>query len=775
MSTPAALIAQGLQHHRANRLDEAARLYGRAQALDPDDAEAPHLLGVLAQQRGDFVGSIALIERAIALKPAAHHFTNLANAYNQLGRSAEAKAAADQALQRDPSSWAALSNLGVAQRGLKQFEASAQSFRAAIALKPDHADAYSNLGVVLTELDRPDEAVVALDRAVALNPASAEAWLNLGNARLRRLAWADAVDAFQRAIALRPDYADAYANLGAAQKALGEHALAVESYAVAARLSPGSALALHNLGLILGDVRRFDEAVETLNRALGLDASSASMWVDFGNALYEQARTRNDASALSIYDLAAKAHRRALELKPDLVAGHYNLGLVLLDRGELDPAVAAFRSAIALRPDYAEGYCNLGHCLADLGRLDEAVAACQRALSLKPTLAEAQSTLGNVYIARGDLEAAELAYREAVILKPELAGGYCNLGVALFRQGRGQAALDAYDHALSLNPDSADAHWNRALVLLQRGEYAQGWAEYDWRLRRSRRIREDTRFTQPLWTGQPLNGETILLHTEQGLGDAIQCARFIPQMSRFGGEIVLQAPRALTSLFASIPGVAWVLADEDAPPPVACRLPLFSLPRLFAPAPDAVPAPIPYLSVAPERIALWADRLAGIGRGKLRVGVVWSGNVTSEAELGRSIPLSALAPLARPDVQLISLQKGYGVDQLDTAGAAMSVARLGPDYDAGDFADTAAVIEALDLIVSCDTSVAHLGGALGKPVWMAINAVADWRWLEGRTDTPWYPTMRLYRQPEPGDWAAVFRAMARDLLALARPLAARRS
>ncbi|MHB8284714.1 MAG: tetratricopeptide repeat protein [Caulobacteraceae bacterium] len=772
MNTPAALIAQGLQHHRANRLDEAKRLYLQAQALAPSDAQAPHLLGVLAQQGGDFAGSLILIERAIALSPAAHHFTNLANAYNHLGRHAEAEAAAAEALRRDPASWAALSNRGVAQRGLKAYPAAETSFRGVLALKPDHADAYSNLGVVLTELGRLDEAVTVLERAVALNPASAEAWLNLGNARLRLLAWTPAGEAFRRAIALQPDYSDAYANLGATQKALGQRAEAVESYAAAARLNPGSALAQHNLGLILGDARRFDESVAVLDKALGLDPGSAAMWVDFGNALYEQARTRNDVSALPIYDLAAGAHRKALELQPELVAAHYNLGLVLLDRGELEGAVAAFRAAIALRPDYAEGYCNLGHCLSELGRLDEAVAACEHALKIKPTLAEAQSTLGNIFIGRGRLEEAEVAYRAAVLLKPDLAGGYCNLGVSLLRQGRSQAALEALDHALALNPDNPDAHWNRALVLLQRGDYAEGWDEYEWRLNRSRRIREDIKFTQPLWTGEPLDGAKILLHTEQGLGDAIQCARFIPHVVPFGGEIVLQAPRSLTSLFAAIPGVSQIIVDGETPPPVACRLPLFSLPRLFAPAPEAVPTPIPYLAIPPERTVLWADRLSGIGAGKLRVGVVWSGNVTSEAELGRSIPLSALTPLAAAGVALISLQKGYGVDQLDTAP--MPITRLGPDYDAGDFADTAGVIQALDLIISCDTSVAHLAGALGCPVWMAVNAVADWRWLEGRTDTVWYPTLRLYRQPTPGDWSAVFEHMAADLPAFMHNTAARR-
>jgi len=357
-----------------------------------------------------------------------------------------------------------------------------------------------------------------------------------------------------------------------------------------------------------------------------------------------------------------------------------------------------------------------------------------------------------------------------------MGGAWCNLGVALFRQGRSEEALEACDKALAFSPELADAHWNRALVLLQRGDYAEGWAEYAWRLRRARRIREDAGFTQPLWDGTPLNGGTVLLHTEQGFGDAIQCARFIPPAARRAGRIIVQAQRPLVRLFSSLPGVNAILPD-DAPlaPLVDRRLPLFSLPHLFAPTLESLkePAqaqPVPYLKIAPDLIQIWAERLrnATAGDGALRVGIVWSGNVGSEAELGRSIPLQAFAPLDVPGVRLISLQRGDGLHELDAARAAgMSVTELGPDYDACDFADTGAIIENLDLVICCDTAVAHLAGALGRPVWLAVNAVADWRWLLQRTDSPWYPSLTLYRQPSRGDWAGLFAKMATDLQALA--------
>jgi tetratricopeptide (TPR) repeat protein len=569
---------------------------------------------------------------------------------------------------------------------------------------------------------------------------------------------------------------DIHGNLGAACKALGRLDEAIASYRRAVELAPRDAVAFHNYGMILGDAKRHDEAVVALRAAADLAPETAAIHVDLGAAFYHVAKGRQNADSPALFDLAIDALETAVALDMTMPAARYNLGLALLDRGRIEEAATRFREAMALQADYAEAHCNLGHCLAELGQFEEATLECRRALALKPELVEALSTLGNIAVGRHDLDAAEDAYRAAVAQRPTMGGAWCNLGVALFRQGRSEEALEACDKALEFSPELADAHWNRALVLLQRGDYAQGWAEYAWRLRRARRIREDAGFTQPLWDGAPLDGGTVLLHTEQGFGDAIQCARFIPPAARRAGRAIVQAQRPLMRLFASLPGVDAILPD-DAPltPMVDRRLPLFSLPHLFAPTlaslkEPAQAQPVPYLKIAPDLIQIWAERLrdATADDRALRVGIVWSGNVGSEAELGRSIPLQAFAPLDLPGVRLISLQKGDGLHELDAARAAgLSATELGPDYDACDFADTGAIIENLDLVICCDTAVAHLAGALGRPVWVAVNAVADWRWLLQRTDSPWYPSLTLYRQPSRGDWAGLFAKMATDLQALA--------
>jgi tetratricopeptide (TPR) repeat protein len=766
-----AVLARGLDHHRRNELDKAQALYANVLAEEPDNPDALHLMGVLRQQFGDFNGAIALIQRSLATKPAAHVYANLCNALNQVGRWAEAESAGRSAVWMDPTAPAAHCNLGVAQRGLKKLSEAAATFRGAVALAPSYGGALSNLGVVLTELGDLEEAENVLRRALASEP-SGQAWFNLANVLLRQMRWDDAYTAFIQARALAPEMSDIHGNLGAASKALGRLDEAVASYRRAVELAPRNAVALHNYGMILGDAKRHVEAVAALRGAADLEPDKAAIYVDLGAALYHVAKARQDAASPELFDQSIAALERAVTLDASMSAARYNLGLALLDRGRIEDAATRFREAMALRTDYAEAHCNLGHCLAELGQFEEATQHCRRALELKPELVEAQSTLGNIAVGRHDLEAAEAAYRAAVAQRPTMGGAWCNLGVALFRQGRSEEALEACDEALTFSPELADAHWNRALVLLQRGDYETGWAEYAWRLRRARRIREDAGFTQPLWDGSSLNGGAVLLHTEQGFGDAIQCARFIPLAAKRAGRAMIQAQRPLIRLFASLPGVAAILPD-DAPltPVVDCRLPLFSLPHLFAPTLASLKTPgqaqqVPYLTVPADLTLAWAERLtaATAGDRALRVGIVWSGNVESEAELGRSIPLQAFAPIDLPGVRLISLQKGDGLEELPAARAAgLSVTELGPDYDHGDFAETGAVMENLDLVICCDTAVAHLAGALGRPVWLAVNAVADWRWLLNRTDSPWYPSLKLYRQASRGDWAGVFAAMAADL------------
>ncbi|MGC1301127.1 MAG: tetratricopeptide repeat protein, partial [Caulobacteraceae bacterium] len=660
-------------------------------------------------------------------------------------------------LALEPRMAAAHCNLGVANRALGHREAAVQSFRAAATLHPPYADAHANLGVTLTELGRPADAETPLRTAVSLAPESAEARFNLGNALLRQLRFTEARDAYLDAIRLRPAYPHAHGNLAATYKGLAALDLSLAHYAEAARLAPRDTTLLHNYALMLAELRRFGEAIPVYEQVIGLEPGNAALHTNLGSAIQEFVRDRHEVDVLILLDRAILAHLQALTIKPDLMAAQMNLGLALLARGRPGDAIAPFETAIAINPNSAECYCNLGQCLADVGRFEEATAACRRSIELNPSLPEAHSTLGNVMIAQNRVVEAEPHFRDALALRPEMPGGWCNLGVSLFRQGRASEAEEAYEKALKYSPDLPDARWNHALALLQRGLFKEGFAQYEWRLKRPGRLRQDASFTQPLWDGRSLEGASILLHAEQGFGDAIQCVRLVPQVAARGGRVVLQARKPLKRLFENLPGVSEFVIDGEPAPPVACRSPLFSLPHHFVHTADDLPGPLPYLPVEPDLAATWAERLARIAPDGLKVGVVWSGNLTSEVEIGRSIPLKSFAPLAAtPGVRLISLQKADGVDQLDDPTLGFDVARLGEAYDVGDFAETAAVMANLDLLVSCDTASGHLAGAIGKPVWIAVNRVSDWRWMEEREDTPWYPTMRIFRQPTLGDWGSVF-------------------
>jgi tetratricopeptide (TPR) repeat protein len=764
------LINRGLTEHQAGRLDAAEALYRQGLAADPHLQQGWRLLSVLTQQRGRFQDCLPMIERALALGRAGPDLANLANALNQLGRPEEAAAAASEALRLDPRLVSAHSNLGVANRTLGHLEAAAQNFAAAAALQPTYADAHANLGVLLTELGRPEEAEAPLRTAAQLSPQSAEVRFNLGNALLRQMRFPEARELYLEAIRLRPTYAEAHGNLAAACKGIGDLDQSLAHYAEAARLAPRDLTLLQNYALMLAELRRYAEAIPVYEHSLAIEPNQPATHTNLGSAIQEFIRDKHSPDVLPLLDRAILAHRHALALMPELFAAQANLGLALLARGHHAEAVKAFERALELEPKSAESYSNLGQCLLDVRRFDDAEVACRKAIALNPTLPEAHSTLGNVFIGRNQVAQAEPHFRTALELRPTMAGGWCNLGVSLFRQGRSAEAEQVYLKAVELEPHMPDGHWNLALAYLQRGLYAEGFAEYEWRLKRSGRLRQDAGLHQPLWDGSDLEGRTILVHAEQGFGDAIQCARFVPQVAERGGKVILLARKPLKRLFEAIPGIDRFAPDEEPPPPVDFRLPMFSLPRHFVQDVKDLATPEPYLAVPEEPKAAWAEKLAALApkitpEGR-RVGIVWSGNLTSEVEIGRSIPLKRLAPLAKvAGVQLISLQKGDGLDHLDDPELGFEVTRLDEVYDKGDFAETAAVMANLDLVISCDTAAAHLAGAIGKPVWIAVNRISDWRWMEEREDTPWYPTMRIFRQPTLGDWDSVFERMAEALAA----------
>jgi predicted O-linked N-acetylglucosamine transferase (SPINDLY family)/ADP-heptose:LPS heptosyltransferase len=496
------------------------------------------------------------------------------------------------------------------------------------------------------------------------------------------------------------------------------------------------------------DAGAFDEAEDILRQAIERAPQRAMAW-------FLLARTRN---AGDDRDAAMDFMRKAIAFDPALASAHNDLGILLQSQGRLEEAEACYRRAVALNDKFAEAMSNLGAVLAARGRIDDAIAWYGHAIAADAQFAAAHNNLGAALARLDRAREAEACHRQAIALKPEFADAHYNLGVSLQEQGRIEDALASYDKTVELKPDNIDARWNRAYVLLTLGRYAEGWREHEWRWRRKEHPPRS--YPQPLWRGEPLDGRTIMLHAEQGMGDALQFMRYVPMVAARGGNVVLQVPAPLLALAkASFSDCAKVISDGDVPGAFDLHCPLLSLPLAFGTTLDTVPADVPYLTIDPAAAARWRARI-GEGKG-LKVGLAWAGNAQHKNDRNRSIALDRLAPLfGATGVRWFSLQVGERKADLARLPAG-SIADLSDALT--DFAETAAAISALDLVITVDTAVAHLAGVLAKPVWVLLPFVPDWRWLIGRDDSPYYPTARLFRQPTRGDWDSVALRVRRAL------------
>jgi tetratricopeptide (TPR) repeat protein len=512
---------------------------------------------------------------------------------------------------------------------------------------------------------------------------------------------------------------------------------------------PGHSAALHLVGIIARQIGRLDASVELIRRAAAGNAADPHFHNDLADAL----RNRKQ------YDESFAACREALRIKGDFPEAYITLGNVLADQGQLDGAIAATREALRLRPDYALAFNNLGVYLHSNGQLEESIAAGRQAIRLDRGRPEFHNNLGRALQDQGQLDEAIAARREAIRLKPDYAEAHNDLGNALRDIGQLEESIAALRRSVQLMPDYALAHWNLALSLLVHGDFVEGWREYEWRWRWDGFSSPRRNFSQPLWNGEKLNGKTILLYAEQGMGDAIQFARYIPRVARRGGRVIVECQPALKRLLSRIPSVETVITEGEPLPPFDVQCPLLSLPLAFRTDWNSIPASVPYLKGDRKQSAMWKNRLAAENPHR-RIGLAWAGSIAHKKDRTRSVELSQLAPLAAiPGTSFFSLQMGEAAKQVPPPEMTLQ------DFtaDLSDFADTAALLDNLDLVITVDTAVAHLAGAMGKPVWVLVSHAPDWRWLVRREDSPWYPTMRLFRQTTIGDWANVIQRVANSL------------
>jgi Tfp pilus assembly protein PilF len=440
---------------------------------------------------------------------------------------------------------------------------------------------------------------------------------------------------------------------------------------------------------------------------------------------------------------------------------HNNFGNILAKLGTFEQAVASFRKALELRPGYAEAHNNLANALGQQGKNDQAIQSYLTAVELNPKYVEAHGNVGHAYRRVGKLQEAAASFRRALELVPDHAEAHANLGLALQDQGQLDQALAAFDKAVELKPDHAQARLNRALVMLAAGKFEAGWREYEWRWKTDSNRLPRPELDCPLWDGGQLKDRTILLHCEQGLGSTLQFIRYVPLVAQRATRVIVECQPPLKQLLSQLAPEVRVLAKGENLPPFNVHAPLMSLPWILGTTLATIPAKIPYLHADPVLMEKWRAELSKFPG--LKVGIAWQGNPMYAGDPLRSIPLVYYRPLGQVQgAHLVSLQKNLGTEQLAKAPPDFRLLDLNHRLDetSGPFMDTAAVMMNLDLVITSDTSIAHLAGALGVPVWVALSFAPDWRWMRDREDSPWYPTMRLFRQKQFGDWDGVFLRIA---------------
>ncbi|AZQ56007.1 tetratricopeptide repeat protein [Burkholderia cenocepacia] len=716
----AAILSRAQNRHAAGQFGDAARDYLAVLAKEPDHPQALHLYGVLQFQCGAADHAEALLRQSIAIAPSVRALSDLGAIVGEHGRTDEALRHFATALQAAPDDLQTLVRRGNTLIGLRRYDDALASFDRALAVSPLVLDALCNRGGALRALGRLDDALDTYDRALMVDPQSFESWFNRGLVLRELQRPADALHCFDRALAIRPGIAAILAERGRTLADLDRlhEALAAFNDAIAA--DPERFDVLCDSAAVLERLDRADEALARCERVLARDSAHVRALANRGNALLRLGR----------HDDALDSYERALALDPRSADTLCNRGTVLRELGCFDAALASYDAAVALDAHFSEAWTNRGNVLRDLHRYDDALASVDRALALRADVA-------THWLARGNL---------------------------LADLGRVDDALAAYDRGLALQPDSAGTHGARALLHLMEGDFARGWRDYEWRLRDAQLARHARAFVQPVWRGdEPLDGRTILIHAEPGIDDTLQFCRYVPLVAARGARVVLEVPPSLRALMMSLGGAARVIARGEPLPAFDCHVPLPSLPYAFRTEIDSIPGAAAYLHADPQRVRQW-DTLLGARR-RPRIGITWAGDPAHRHDTGRSIDFARLAPLFELDAGWIGLQKPTNERDaalLDDA----PVCRV--DDALGDFADLAALIGALDLVVTTDSAVAHLAGALGARVWVLLPDPPAWRWMRTRGDSPWYPSARLFRQSAPGDWAGAIDAVRAALEPMTR-------
>jgi tetratricopeptide (TPR) repeat protein len=709
-------------------------------------------------------------DRVVGRPLTAESVADLGNALLATGKFAEALSHYDRALELEPGFFPAHLNRAQALRGLGQRDAALASYDRAMTHAPQIAELHAQIrlrqAALLVQLGRGVEAVAMADAALAIGADIPEAWTIRGSAQASLRHFEEALGSFDRALALRPTDESARIKRGMTLQGLGRLGDALSQYEAVLVARPDCYQALINQAAVLLALRRYPDALLACEAVLALAPDLAEAHFNHGCALLGLARVPE----------ACASFARAGSIKPDWTEAHLNHAAASAQLMRWSAALASYDRAIELQParlrDDVDTLCNRAAILNELGRHSEALASVEQALALDPSHADAYACRADALRNLGRYEEALHCCEQALALNPEHGVAHANRGTLLTALGRVGEALKIFTRAVEKQPGDAEARLTLAHTLLLNGDFERGWLEHEWRWRSAQlsgHRRHDLR--GPLWLGkESLAGKTILLHAEQGLGDTLQFCRYATLAAESGARVILQVPATLTRLMRTVDGVERVLAVGEELPEIDFHCPMMSLPLAFKTTLATVPGRVPYFQAAAQDRDYWAQRLAQSRRP--RIGVVWSGGFRVDQPRlwtineRRNVALARLAVLRNVDADFFGLQKGEpGESELSELKRKGWDGPWLRDYtsELRDFADTAALIEQLDLVISVDTSTAHLAAGLGKVVWLLNRHDTCWRWLLDRSDSPWYPTLKLYRQSRPGDWDGTIRRLHDDL------------
>lgn len=600
------------------------------------------------------------------------------------------------------------------------------------------------------ELGNYEDATNLYHELLSFFPKHPESLSGLGLVALKKGDLIESTSYLEQSLAILPNQPSALSNYAIALTNLNRLNQALIVFGILKLLYPDNPENYYNCGITLKLLGRTNDAILNYDKAIELNPNFINAYINRASALKELKQLE---AALHDYNLA-------LTINSNFEETLNNRGNLLIELGRFDEAISDYRKAIKSNPNFAEAYNNLGRAYHTLKKNNEAIQSYQQAIFIKPEFSQAHYNLANLFHENHSLEAAEKSFKKAIEFHPESFEAHTNIGLVYEALGKFEKALASYNKAISLNPSSPIAYWNKALLKILLGEFEEGWELFEWRWEGSVQKGTKRNFYKPLWLGkESLTGKTLLIHAEQGLGDVIQFCRYALMAEKVSQHIILELPKSLMALISSLKGHFTFIEVGQPCPPYDFHCPIMSLPLAFKTTISTIPAPIPYIFTDEVKEKIWQKRLAS--KTKPRIGLVCSGSITHPNDWNRSIALLQLNRLFELPVEFHLLQKEIREsDTIQVKNLSNLTAHLD---DLEDLSDTAALINQMDIIITVDTAIAHLAGAMGKKVWILLPYVPDYRWLLNRVDTPWYPNARLFRQASIGDWSSTVDSVYEEL------------